>query len=201
MIKEKYFAFVAAIIISLTLVSCKTKENAESTEKHVKEISQVSESTEEPMVTDEVEETDESLATDEVEESNDPTEASNNSEFHLQNDGNYFGSIYSARQGRLENSLPSVYATVSKGDILQVSGSLSFGHEDYSTPEDEILENRIYIFEVDENTEYKAVSGLADPMIMTPEEFNDYFEEVNNSGLGLIIKVENGIVREVTISS
>ncbi|WP_300409098.1 hypothetical protein [Lagierella sp.] len=193
-------AYIIPLLLSMCLifVACDNKNSEKSTENEVTEITDISETTESSEPT---KESSDVIETDETETSEGTQDSVNDAENNLQNDGNYFSSIIASKKGEFDNLNTSVYEAKSDGETLKVSGSLSFGQEDYTTSEDEILENKTYTFEVDENTEYKAVGGLNEPQVMTVEEFNDYFMEVKESGLGLIIKVENGVATEVEISS
>ena len=66
----------------------------------------------------------------------------------------------------------------------------------------EELENNSYTFKIDENTEFLSGGGMANPTYYkTLEEFNNFYKEVKNSGLGLVITVKDGLVKSVLITS
>ena len=156
----------------------------------------------------------EKLSTEEIESTEvakEPTKTTENKETVekqyknlIEKDGQYLASIYAPKKGEVdEYNMASVYEVSSDGDVLIVKGSFNYNEEvnNMMDSDDEILENSEYGFEIDESTRYFAVSGLAKPEDMGLERFLTYFKECEETGLGLGIIIENGVVTEVSISS
>lgn len=158
----------------------------------------------------------EKLSTEEIESTEvakEPTKTTENKETEtedkqyknlVEKDGQYLASIYAPKKGEVdEYNMASVYEVSSDGDVLIVKGSFNYNEEvnNMMDSDDEILENSEYGFEIDESTRYFAVSGLAKPEDMGLERFLTYFKECEETGLGLGIIIENGVVTEVSISS
>lgn len=83
-----------------------------------------------------------------------------------------------------------------------MSGSFDY----YKDPSDyenakEIENKEEQKFVIDDNTTFEAVGGTAPAKEMTRDEFVKYFEEVKETGLALIIFVEDGVAKSVSISS
>lgn len=118
-------------------------------------------------------------------------------------DGKYVTTLMAKLQGEPDEYLEtSAYATNIEDDKLIVSGSFDL----YANPEnyDEVehFENlEDHKFVINDQTEFQAVGGTAPAEKFTREEFLDYIEKVKDSGLALIIMVENGVVTTVSISS
>lgn len=158
----------------------------------------------------------ETLSTEEMqstEVTKEPSETTENKETEtedkqyknlIEKDGQYLASIYAPKKGEVdEYNMASVYEVSSDGDVLIVKGSFNYNEEvnNMMDSDDEILENSDYTFKIDESTRYFAVSGLAKPEDMGLERFLSYFKECEETGLGLGIIIENGVVTEVSISS
>lgn len=113
-------------------------------------------------------------------------------------------SIIASDKGEVnEYNMASVYEIKLDEDVIIVKGSFNYS-EDYdgmTESDDKILSNDEYSFKIDTSTKYMAVGGMNEPSDMGLERFSSYFKEVENSGLGLIIIVENGVSKEVLISS
>lgn len=118
-------------------------------------------------------------------------------------DGKYVTTLMAKLQGEPDEYLEtSAYASNIEDDKLIVSGSFDL----YANPEnyDEVehFENlEDHKFVINDQTEFQAVGGTAPAEKFTREEFLDYIEKVKDSGLALIIMVENGVVTTVSISS
>ncbi|MCR5273222.1 MAG: hypothetical protein K6E13_09620 [Lachnospiraceae bacterium] len=63
------------------------------------------------------------------------------------------------------------------------------------------VDKNVYTIVLDENTQFTASGGDADPEQMTREEFESYLKDLINSGLGLEIKIENGVATVMDIYS
>ncbi len=122
----------------------------------------------------------------------------------IEKDGQYLASIYAPKKGEVDKyNLSSVYEVSSKGDFLIVKGSFNYNKEInyFMSSDDEILKNSEYTFKIDKSTKFMSVGGTAEPEYMGLERFLRYFKEAKDSGLGLDIYIENGVVKQVSISS
>lgn len=86
-------------------------------------------------------------------------------------------------------------------NTFTIKGSLSYSEEVGAFDSYEIMPNSTYDFSFDKDTVFQATSGMADPHIMTVDEFNSYLEECKDTGLGLVLVIENGLVKSASISS
>lgn len=119
-------------------------------------------------------------------------------------DGVYSSSLMSEKNGEREAELQtaSVYDILAEEGKLTVKGSIDYqvDPKDYENLEE--LENNSYTFKIDENTEFLSGGGMANPTYYkTLEEFNNFYKEVKDSGLGLVITVKDGLVKSVVITS
>lgn len=119
-------------------------------------------------------------------------------------DGVYSSSLISEKNGEREAELQtaSVYDILAEEGKLTVKGSIDYqvDPKDYNNLEE--LENDSYTFKIDENTEFLSGGGMANPTYYkTLEEFNNFYKEVKDSGLGLVITVKDGLVKSVLITS
>lgn len=138
-------------------------------------------------------------------ESTDKKEANDTDDKNLKDkDGVYSSSLISEKNGEREAELStaSVYDILAEEGKLTVKGSIDYqvDPKDYNNLEE--LENDSYTFKIDENTEFLSGGGMANPTYYkTLEEFNNFYKEVKNSGLGLVITVKDGLVKSVLITS
>lgn len=138
-------------------------------------------------------------------ESTDKKEASKADDKTLKDkDGAYSSSLMSEKNGEREAELStaSVYDILAGEGKLTVKGSIDYqvDPKDYKNLEE--LENNSYTFKIDENTEFLSGGGMANPTYYkTLEEFNNFYKEAKDSGLGLVITVKDGLVKSVVITS
>lgn len=187
--KKTYRKLLIGILCLSLFTSCKYDKFKEGVEKLSTEEMQSTEVEKEPTETTENKETE----TEDKQYKN-----------LIEKDGQYLASIYAPKKGEVdEYNMASVYEVSSDGDVLIVKGSFNYNEEvnNMMDSDDEILENSEYTFKIDESTRYFAVSGLAKPEDMGLERFLSYFKECEETGLGLGIIIENGVVTEVSISS
>lgn len=121
----------------------------------------------------------------------------------LKDDGKYVTSLIASLKGEGKDYITSTaYEAKIEDDKLIVSGSFDYLKDpaDYENVK-EIENKEDNSFLIDDDTVFEAVGGMAPAKEMTRDEFVKYFEEVKESGLGLIIFVENGVAKSVSISS
>lgn len=138
-------------------------------------------------------------------ESTDKNEANKADDKNLKDkDGVYSSSLMSEKNGEREAELStaSVYDILAEEGKLTVKGSIDYqvDPKDYKNLEE--LENDSYTFKIDQNTEFLSGGGMANPTYYkTLEEFNNFYKEVKDSGLGLVITVKDSLVKSVLITS
>lgn len=118
-------------------------------------------------------------------------------------DGKYVSTLMAKLKGEPEEYIPaSAYDYKIEDDKFVLSGSIEYfeNPEDYENVE-EIKNEKDHKFVIDDNTEFQAVGGMAPAQKFTKEEFLKYLEECKDSGLALIIMVEDGVATTVSISS
>lgn len=118
-------------------------------------------------------------------------------------DGKYVTSMIAELKGEADDYITSTaYDYKIEDDKFIVSGSFDY-HED---PEDfenfeEIKNEKEQKFTINDETVFQAVGGMAPAKDFGREDFLKYLDECKNSGLALIIFVEDGIAKTVQISS
>lgn len=120
-----------------------------------------------------------------------------------EDDGKYVTSLIAKLKGEPDEYITtSAYDYKIEDDKFVVSGSIDYfkNPEDYENAE-EIKNEKDHKFIIDDKTEFQAVGGTAPAQKFTKEEFLKYLEECKDSGLALIIFVEDGVATSVSISS
>lgn len=118
-------------------------------------------------------------------------------------DGKYVTSMIAELKGEADDYITSTaYDYKIEDDKFIVSGSFDY-HED---PEDfenyeEIKNEKEQKFTINDETVFQAVGGMTPAKDFGREDFLKYLDECKNSGLALIIFVEDGIAKTVQISS
>ena len=177
------------------------KEDKEEESKDDKDSNKDSEEKETKKDSIEVKKEDKKEDKEEASKDKAPEENSENTE--KTKDARYTASLIAEKKGEPEEYLgPTVYDLAFDGDYLLVSGSMdiSTNPDDYQDKTD-LQNEKNRKFKVNENTVFQAVGGMAEPEIFSRDEFINWYKEVANSGLGLIIMVEDGVAKTVSISS
>lgn len=118
-------------------------------------------------------------------------------------DGKYVTTLIAKLKGEADDYITSTaYAYKIEDDKLVISGSFDY-HEDPDNCEkvEEIKNEEDHKFVINDKTEFQAVGGMAPAQKFTKEDFLKYLEECKDTGLALIIYVEDGIAKTVEISS
>ena len=120
-------------------------------------------------------------------------------------DGLYYGSLYSDGKDRIGEedewgNIPGiVYDTRIEGNQLIVSGSMDYSAAgDFENPE--TSDDMEHVFTFDDNTDFKWLKGPEDAEHYSAEEYVRGLENIKDTGLCLMIKVENGVATEVSVS-
>lgn len=118
-------------------------------------------------------------------------------------DGKYVTTLMAKLKGEPDEYLEtSVYAYKIEEDKFVVSGAFDLYEEPGNIDKVEHFENmEDHKFIINDETEFQAVGGTAPAEKFTREEFLGYLEKCKDSGLALIIMVENGVAKTVSISS
>lgn len=140
-------------------------------------------------------------------ESLENAESDNEDSSYLDKDGKYLTSIIASQNGDFNDlgygSCYEFYVD-SETNTLIVKGSLNYNEDidDHDFLESSTqMDNSTYTFKLDENSILRSTGGINEPHPYTIEEFNNIANDVKDSGLGLIIIVENGVVKSASIAS
>ena len=122
---------------------------------------------------------------------------------YQERDGSYISTLLASSNGIRDEQTGIAYLTDVKidGNTLTIEGCLDYLTNPDSYDNAEEYDQGTYNFKIDENTKFQAVGGLAEPKTFSPQEFIEYYKGVKDSGLGLKIGVENGLVTVVSIAS
>lgn len=140
-------------------------------------------------------------------ESLENTENNDEDSSSLDKDGKYLTSIIASQNGDFNDlGYASIYEFYVDGETntLIVKGSLNYNEDihDHDFLEGSTqMNNSTYTFKLDENSILRSTGGINEPHPYTIEEFNNIANDVKDSGLGLIIIVENGVVKSASIAS
>lgn len=199
---------ILALSLGLSLVACGNQANdpAESPvvaenktdEANTNENNEMTDTTEnvESTTIDVSKDEEEEQATEEVSQ---PTASEDSS----LSDGSYVATLMAEAAGERnpDYDYATAYNVQANDSSLVVAGSFDYRADPNNYEAVDQLENSTYEFATNADTVYQAVGGLAEPEIYSPAEFNSFYQDVKDSGLGLIIEVENGIVKTVSVSS
>lgn len=140
-------------------------------------------------------------------ESLENAESDNEDSSYLDKDGKYLTSIIASQNGDFNDlGYASTYEFYVDGETntLIVKGSLNYNEDidDHDFLEGSTqMDNSTYTFKLDENSILRSTGGINEPDPYTIDEFNNIANDVKDSGLGLIIIVENGVVKSASIAS
>ena len=117
--------------------------------------------------------------------------------------GQYYSSLISSKLSTSQAKESSqAYNVGIKGDYLVVSGYISYNNDPNSPGSGKnIGHSKNHTFKITDKTVFRAVSGLANPSYFNRAEFLNYYKLCKNTGLGLVITVENGVAISVEIIS
>ena len=117
--------------------------------------------------------------------------------------GQYYSSLISSKLSSSQAKESSqAYNVGINGDYLVVSGYISYNNDPNSPSSGKnIGHSKNHTFKITDKTVFRAVSGLASPSYFNRAEFLNYYKLCKNTGLGLVITVENGVAVSVEIVS
>ncbi|MGO3018702.1 MAG: hypothetical protein ACTIH2_06070 [Anaerococcus sp.] len=182
--------------------SIESSENIESNDESVMETTSDESSVESVN--------DESLAENEMStESTDPKalneeNITENEDVQMhETDGTYVTTLLASNEGKPIEDIDSgtAYEVNIEDDQLIVKGTFNYREDETDYDNQTLLEEQDNTFKLAEDAEFSAVGGTAPAKMFTRDEFLEYEKEVSDSGLALIIRVEDGLVKSVSISS
>lgn len=117
--------------------------------------------------------------------------------------GQYYSSLISSKLSSSQAKESSqAYNVGINGDYLVVSGYIAYNNDPNSPGSGKnIGHSKNHTFKITDKTVFRAVSGLARPSYFNRAEFLNYYKLCKNTGLGLVITVENGVAVSVEIVS
>ncbi|OXZ26294.1 cell wall-binding repeat-containing protein [Finegoldia magna] len=117
--------------------------------------------------------------------------------------GQYYSSLISSKLSTSQAKESSqAYNVGINGNYLVVSGYVSYNNDPNSPSSGKnIGHSKNHTFKITDKTVFRAVSGLARPSYFNRAEFLNYYKLCKNTGLGLVITVENGVAISVEIIS
>lgn len=117
--------------------------------------------------------------------------------------GQYYSSLISSKLSSSQAKESSqAYNVGINGDYFLVSGYISYNNDPNSPSSGKnIGHSKNHTFKITDKTVFRAVSGLARPSYFNRAEFLNYYKLCKNTGLGLVITVENGVATSVEIIS
>ena len=120
----------------------------------------------------------------------------------LKDEGKYSSSLMSVKpEGSDDLGLTNVSNVTIDGNKLIVTGSLDYYKDPTNYQDAKTLEEEEHLFKLNDETIFQAVGGMAPPEKFTKEEFVDFYKQVKDSGLGLIIMIKDGVAQSVEITS
>ncbi len=199
--KKKYVAIILAVMMAASLTACGSSSGDTGASASATEESAASGEASEEKTAESTEET----ASGEANEAADQTaDTSEEAEAELKNvttDGVYLGSLYLPNEGA-EDVSGNVYDLAINGDSLTLSGELVYNTDESSLYNDDTASLGVgaYSFSLSQDVTYTERGGEADEEL-NQEEFLSAYKDIQDSGLVLIITVENGQVTNLAFSS
>ncbi len=200
-------------LFALTLQACSQKTNDDASTSSDKNL-ETSQKESEDKAKDEKDNKEEVKKDDKKEDSakaedknNDESKESPTNGTLIETDGQYASLLLAEQEGKVDQAgHATCYECLvdAATNTLTVKGSLSYNEkvDDINTFENaKTMDKMTYTFKLDENSILRSTGGTSEPKPYTAEEFNDLAKKAKDSGLGLIIVVENGVVKTVSIAS
>ncbi len=204
--KNKLLKPILLSIMALSLIGCESNDMADKNlgENQVVEAHDEDQNSGNKPAEDDVNksESDENKEDENKEDSKVADKKEDEKNLH-EKDGKYVTTMIAKLKGEADDYITSTaYAYKFEDDRFVVSGSFDYleNPEDYEKVE-EIKNEEDHKFVINDKTVFQAVGGMAKPEIFTKEDFLKYLEECKDTGLALIIFVENGVATSVSISS
>ena len=209
--KNKLFKPILLSIMALSLIGCESNDQATAdknlgenqvVEAHDDENNSGNKPAEDNIDKSKLKNTEDNKENENKEDSKVEDKKDDEKNLH-EKDGKYVTSMIAELKGEADDYITSTaYEYKFEDDRFVVSGSFDYleNPEDYEKVE-EIKNEKDHKFVINDKTVFQAVGGMAKPEIFTKEDFLKYLNECKNTGLALIIFVEDGVATSVSISS
>lgn len=202
--KNKLLKPVILSLLALSLVGCDGKQMGLTDKNAENQIAEADEdmNKENKPAEDNIDKSKLENTEDKKENSDKDKKESEDKNLHTK-DGKYVTTLIAKLKGEADDYITSTaYAYKIEDDKLVISGSFDYldDPDNYEKVE-EIKNEEDHKFVINDKTEFQAVGGMAPAQKFTKEDFLKYLEECKDTGLALIIYVEDGIAKTVEISS
>lgn len=199
--KKKYVAVILAVMMAASLTACgSTSENTSASASATEESAASGEAKADTSAqsTEETASGDTNEAADQTE---DTSEAADGEVKNVTTDGVYKGSLYLPNEGA-EDITGNVYDLAIGDGSLTLSGELVYNTDESSLYDDDTASLGVgsYSFTLSSDVTYTERGGEED-VDLTEDEFISAYKDIQDSGLVLIITVENGVVTNLAFSS
>ena len=199
--KKKYVAVILAVMMAASLTACgSTSENTSASASATEESASSGEAKADTSAqsTEETASGDTNEAADQTE---DTSEAADGEVKNVTTDGVYKGSLYLPNEGA-EDITGNVYDLAIGDGSLTLSGELVYNTDESSLYDDDTASLGVgsYSFTLSSDVTYTERGGEED-VDLTEDEFISAYKDIQDSGLVLIITVENGVVTNLAFSS
>lgn len=199
--KKKYVAVILAVMMAASLTACgSTSENTSASASATEESASSGEAKADTSAqsTEETASGDTNEAADQTE---DTSEAADGEVKNVTTDGVYKGSLYLSNEGA-EDITGNVYDLAISDGSLTMSGELVYNTDESSLYDDDTASLGVgaYSFTLSSDVTYTERGGEED-VDLTEDEFISAYKDIQDSGLVLIITVENGVVTNLAFSS
>ena len=198
--KKRYVAIILAVMMAVSLTACGSTSEDTTASASAAEEEVADDEVETDTAAQVTEETASGEANDAVDQTGDTTEEADGEVKEVTTDGAYMGSLLLPNEGA-EDITGNVYDLDISDGSLTLSGELVYNTDESSLYDDAAsLGVGAYSFTLSSDVTYTERGGEADEDL-TEEEFISAYKDIQDSGLVLIITVENGLVTNLAFSS
>ena len=198
--KKRYVAIMLAVMMAVSLTACGSTSEDTTASASAAEEDVAGDEAETDTAAQVTEETASGEANDAVDQTGDTTEEADGEVKEVTTDGVYMGSLLLPNEGA-EDITGNVYDLDISDGSLTLSGELGYNTDESSLYDDAAsLGVGAYSFTLSSDVTYTERGGEADEDL-TEEEFISAYKDIQDSGLVLIITVENGLVTNLAFSS
>ena len=199
--KKKYVAVILAVMMAVSLTACGSTSENTSTSASATEESASSGEAKADTSAQSTEETASGDTNEAADQTEDTSEAADGEVKNVTTDGVYKGSLYLPNEGA-EDITGNVYDLAISDGSLTMSGELVYNTDESSLYDDDTASLGVgaYSFTLSSDVTYTERGGEED-VDLTEDEFISAYKDIQDSGLVLIITVENGVVTNLAFSS
>lgn len=199
--KKKYVAVILAVMMAASLTACGSTSENTSVSASATEESAASGEAKADTSAQSTEETASGDTNEAADQTEDTSEAADGEVKNVTTDGVYKGSLYLPNEGA-EDITGNVYDLAIGDGSLTLSGELVYNTDESSLYDDDTASLGVgsYSFTLSSDVTYTERGGEED-VDLTEDEFISAYKDIQDSGLVLIITVENGVVTNLAFSS